>query len=75
MGHAVRVMTERNPDATLLSIDGVGAYDHVLRSAMMAKLLEVPGLRPVRSMYSQLSRYVWQDEAEKAHEIRQHEEG
>ena len=38
VGHAVRVMTERNPDATLLSIDGVGAYDHVLWSAMMAKL-------------------------------------
>ena len=27
----VRVMTERNPDATILSIDGVGACDHVLQ--------------------------------------------
>ena len=42
VGHAVRVMTERNPNATLFSIDGVGAYDHVLRSAMMAKVLMVP---------------------------------
>ena len=79
VGHAVRVMTETNPDATLLSIDGVGAYDHVLRSAMMAKLLEVPGLRPllpfVRSIYSQPSRYVWRDEAGDLHEIRQHEGG
>ena len=79
LGHAVRVMTETNPDATLLSIDGVGAYDHVLRSAMMAKLLEVPGLRPllpfVRSIYSQPSRYVWQDEEGNLHEIRQHEGG
>ena len=30
--HTVRVMTEGNPDATLLSINGVGAYDHVLRT-------------------------------------------
>ena len=74
VGHAVRVMTETNPDATLLSIDGV-----VLRSAMMAKLFEVPGLRPllpfVRSIYSQPSRYVWQDEAGNLHEIHQHEVG
>ena len=45
----------------------------------MAKLLEVPGLRLllpfVRSIYSQPSRYVWQDEAGNLHEIRQHEGG
>ena len=46
---------------------------------MVAKLLEVPGLRPllpfVRSIYSQPSRYVWQDEAGNLHEIRQHQGG
>ena len=29
--HAVRVATDLNTEATVLSIDGVGAYDHVLR--------------------------------------------
>ena len=57
MGHAVRAITDMDPNATLLSIDGVGAYDHVFLSSMLAKLLEVPGLRPllpfVRSIYSQ----------------------
>ena len=45
VGHAVRAATEANPQATVLSIDAVGAYDHVHRSAMMAKLLEIPVCR------------------------------
>ena len=32
------------PGQAILSIDGIGAYDHALRSAMMCKLLSVPGL-------------------------------
>ena len=42
VGLSVRVATEANPLASVLSIDGVGACDHVHRSAMMAKLLEIP---------------------------------
>ena len=34
---------------TVTSIDGVGAYDHVYRSAMLSKLLEVPKLRGLLS--------------------------
>ena len=30
VGHAIRAMTDANPECTVLSIDGVGAYDHVL---------------------------------------------
>ena len=46
VGHAVRAATDADPRATVLSIDGIGAYDHVLRSAMMSKkLLDVPGLQ------------------------------
>ena len=44
VGHAVRFATDANPEATVLSIDGVGA-DHVYRSAMMGKLLQVPSLQ------------------------------
>ena len=79
VGHAVRFATDANPEATVLSIDGVGAYDHVYRSAMMEKLLEVPslqGLLPfVRSTYLQPSSYKWVDSEGVRHDIQQHEGG
>ena len=57
--------SNRDPQATVLSIDGIGAYDHVHRSAMLGKLLEVPsfrGLLPfVRAAYLEPSRYKWAD--------------
>ena len=60
-----------------LPINGVGAYDHVFRSSILAKLLEVLGLRPllplVRSIYARPSRYVWQDDAGQRHEVHEHE--
>ena len=31
VGHTVRVVTD-NPEMTVLSIDGIGAYDHVCRA-------------------------------------------
>ena len=31
VGHAIRATTDHNPRTTVLSIDGVGAYDHVSR--------------------------------------------
>ena len=45
VGHAIRAVTDANPMCTVLSIDGIGAYDHVYRSAMLAKLHEVPSLQ------------------------------
>ena len=78
LGHAVRAATEANPQATVLTIDGVGAYDHVHRSAMMVKLLEIPGLRGllpfVRSTYGQPC-YKWTDAKGVRHDIHQHEGG
>ena len=68
-----------DPEMTVLSIDGVGAYDHVYRSAMLSKLLEVPALRPllpfVRSVYARPSTYLWTDDQGERHEIRQSEGG
>ena len=64
-----------DPEMTVLSIDGVGAYDHVYRSAMLSKLLEVPALRPllpfVRSVYARPSTYLWTDDQGERHAIRQ----
>ena len=66
VGHVVRLLTDEKPRATLLSIGGVGAYDHVLRSAMLSKLHNVPGARAmlpfVRLAYAQRSEYTWEAE-------------
>ena len=46
VGHVVRAITDADPHATL-SVDGIGAFDHVHSASMMSKLLEVPRLRVV----------------------------
>ena len=79
VGHAIRALTDADPTATVLSMDGIGAYDHVLRSAMMSKLHDVPclrGLLPfVRATYAQPTEYLWEDAAGVRHTIRQAEGG
>ena len=79
MGHAVRIATDSDPRAIVLSFDGIGAHDHVLRSAMLGKLLEEENLRGllpfVRMVYSQPSRHHWKDEDGCRKEICQHEGG
>ena len=65
--------TDANPLCTVLSIDGVGAYDHVFRSSMMCEIWEVPGLRSllpfVRSVYQHPSQYIWEDSEGRRHVI------
>ena len=77
--HAIRVMTDLDARATVLSVDGVGAYDHVLRSSMLGKLMEVPQLRPlipfVRSTYAHPRSYEWEDQHGTRHQVWQHEGG
>ena len=50
---------------TVLSIDGLGAYDHFLQQAMLSGLIAVPEARAipsfVRMAYASLSRYAWKD--------------
>ena len=79
VGHAIRAITDYDPNRTVLSIDGVGAYDHVLRSAMLSKLHEVESLRGllpfVRSAYSRPSVYHWQEDGGQWRQIRQSEGG
>ena len=45
VGHLIRLLTDLDPEATVLSIDDIGAYDHVLRSAMLGKLWSLPQAR------------------------------
>ena len=35
--HMLLAVTDTNPDATMLGVDGVGAHDHVLRAAMLGR--------------------------------------
>ena len=37
VGHVIRALTDANLALTVTSIDGVGAYDHVYRSAMLGQ--------------------------------------
>ena len=38
VGHLLRAATDVSPSATVLSVDGIGAYDHVLRVVMLGRL-------------------------------------
>ena len=62
----MRAATDAEPTATILSVDGIGAYDHVHRAAMLGRLLRMPAARTllpfVRLSYAQPSHYLWHDE-------------
>ena len=76
---ALRALTDADPDAVVLSLDGVGAYDHVHRAAFMDKLLEVPEMRAllplVSALYGSASRFISRDDEGVDHTIEQGEGG
>ena len=43
IAHAIQGLTELNPEATVLSIDGISAYDQISRAAMMDGFLSLCG--------------------------------
>ncbi len=57
--HVLKVITERHATATFVSIDGVGAFDHVSREATLGNLMQPPracsALPFVRLFYGQPS--------------------
>ena len=63
----------------VISLDGIGAFDHVQRSAIMQKLLATPELHSlvpyVRLWYGRQSRFLWTDDSGTVHEIEQGEGG
>ena len=75
----LQVATECNPRATVLSVDAVGAFDHVSRQAMLEGLRSRPQLAPLlpfaRQFYGSESSYVWTDDAGAEHEVLQAEGG
>ena len=77
--HTLQVLTEISPTATVLSVDGVGAYDHLSRQAMLEALRDVPGacrlLPYVRMWYGSPSTCVWHDSVGQPRRVLQAEGG
>ena len=77
IAHALQMLTELDPQATVVSIDGVGAYDTISRKAMLEALARMPGeaLAFVRLLCGQPSQFLWEDAESTVHTVAQGEEG
>ena len=77
VAHLIRAATDLDPQATVLSLDGIGAYDHVHRASFFRAMADDPSLRPllpsVRLWYGRTSTHVWKDQDGTQHVIRQGE--
>ena len=77
--HMLRAATDRDPSTTVLKVDGIGAYDHVLRSAMLVRLGRMPGARAllpfVLLSYASPSSYLWFDNQGQRRTVTQAEGG
>ena len=69
IAHAWQALCEQDPNATILSVDGIGAFDRVSRGAMLQGL-------PIRApIFWTPSRYLWVDDERMTHNIDQGEGG
>ena len=81
IAHAFEGLTELNPRATVMSIDGISAYDLISREAMLQALADVEGgsqALPFVSLsmfFGAPSQYLWEDSAGRVHTIKQGEGG
>eukprot|EP00439_Symbiodinium_sp_Y106_P007634 s10577_g1.t1 len=79
LARALAVTCELSPSKTAVSVDGVGAYDHIARAAMFEGLrrdARLVSLIPfVRQFYGRESTYLFYDQLGQAHEVAQAEGG
>ena len=78
--HGLQTLCEANPETTLVSINGVSAFDSISREAMLRGLLGVAEERRLsRSFASSMedphSQYLWEDDSGNVHTIQQGEGG
>ena len=78
-GHILQSETDASPNRTVLSIDGIGAFDLVSRESMMRGLLSVEGTKKrcplFDSSHGAPSTHFWQDDTGVVHEVHQGEGG
>ena len=79
LARAVHLLTEEDQERVVISLDGIGAYDHVKRAAFMRKLYGTERLRAllplVTALYGTESRFVWRDDEGVDHIVTQAEGG
>ena len=77
VAHALQGLMEIDPQVTVTSIDGLGAYDMTSRGAMLRGLMRVSGaaLPFTRMFYGRLSQYLWEMDSGEVHRIPQGEGG
>ena len=79
LAHALHFLTDFDEETVVLSLDGVGAFDHVRRAAFFKKLESLENLQPllplVSLLYGSESRFLWTDAKGNTHTVRQAEGG
>ena len=79
IAHVIQTVTGMDEEATVVSIDGVGAFNLISRNAMLQALLEIDGgdqiMLFIRQFYGRPSTHLWEDEMGEVHEIAQGEGG
>ena len=79
VSHVVQALTEADPETTVVSIDGVSAFDLTSREAMFEGLMRVDGgsatLPFVRLFHGRPSQYLWEDSTGTTHIVPQGEGG
>ena len=73
------MVTNLSAKRVVVSLDGVGAYDHVHRASFLDKLMHTPELESllpfVRMLHDRQSCFYWTDDEGSVHGIRQGEGG
>ena len=63
--HTLTTLSQTDPNHTILSVDGIGAFDNISRNSMLQELLQLPTANRcipfVRMFYGQQSQFVWHD--------------
>ena len=79
MAHVLQLLTDENPRSTVLSVDGIGAFDLISLKSMLEALMTLEGgpevIPFVRMFFGKPSTYIWENEDGIAHIIEQGEGG